>query len=76
MRTLQKNGKFHLRLKASNDEIILQSQGYVDKVGAQNEITSVTKNDRNNGLFKKEASSGKFYFVLEAVHGQIVGQSK
>lgn len=40
----EKTGKFHLRLKASNDETILQSQGYADKVGAQNEITSITKN--------------------------------
>ncbi|MGJ8695070.1 MAG: YegP family protein [Verrucomicrobiaceae bacterium] len=73
----EKTEKYHFRLKAGNGEIILQSQGYKDKKGAENGIASVSKNGIDEGNFeKKEASNGKFYFVLKAGNGQIVGQSQ
>lgn len=73
----EKTEKFHFRLKASNGEIIMQSQGYKDKGGAENGIASVAKNGADESKFeKKEASNGKFYFVLKAGNGQIIGQSQ
>ena len=73
----EKTQKFHFRLKAGNGEIILQSQGYQDKGGAENGIASVSKNGGDESNFeKKEASNGKFYFVLKAGNGQIIGQSQ
>ncbi len=72
-----KTEKFHFRLKAGNGEIILQSQGYADRKGAENGIASVTNNGADEAKFeKKEASNGKHYFVLKAGNGQIVGQSQ
>jgi uncharacterized protein YegP (UPF0339 family) len=35
---------FYFNLKASNGEIICQSQGYVSKEGAENGIASVRRN--------------------------------
>jgi uncharacterized protein YegP (UPF0339 family) len=73
----EKTGKYHFRLKAQNGEIIMQSQGYADKKGAENGIASVAKNGGDESNFeKKEAYSGKFYFVLKAGNGQIIGQSQ
>lgn len=55
----------------------MQSQGYADKAGAEKGITSVGKNGCNEEHFeKKEASNGKYYFVLLAANGQIIGQSQ
>ncbi len=73
----EKTEKFHFRLKAGNGEIIMQSQGYKDKKGAENGIASVAKNGTDEKNFeKKEAANGKFYFVLKAANGQIIGQSQ
>jgi len=73
----EKTGKYHFRLKAKNGEQILQSQAYQDKGGCENGIESVKKNGGDESKFeKKEASNGKFYFVLKAGNGQIIGQSQ
>ena len=39
-----KGGKFRFRLKASNGEIILASQGYASRSGVRTGIESVRKN--------------------------------
>ena len=39
-----KNGKFHFNLKASNGQVILSSQMYASKAGAQGGMESVMKN--------------------------------
>lgn len=38
---LAKNGSYYFRLKAPNGEIILQSEGYVSKQGAENGVKAV-----------------------------------
>jgi hypothetical protein len=38
------NDKYYFRLKASNGEIIAQSEGYSSKQGAQDGVASVKKN--------------------------------
>jgi uncharacterized protein YegP (UPF0339 family) len=38
------NGKWHFNLKARNGQVILSSQMYADKGGAENGIESVMKN--------------------------------
>jgi uncharacterized protein YegP (UPF0339 family) len=44
---------------------------------ALNGIDSVRKNAIREGAFEsKTASNGKFYFVLKASNGQIIGQSQ
>lgn len=72
-----KGGKTYFNLKAGNGEIILASQGYVDKSGARNGVESVKNNAADAGRFeKKVASNGKFHFSLKAGNGQIIGNSE
>jgi uncharacterized protein YegP (UPF0339 family) len=72
-----KGGKTYFNLKAGNGEIILASQGYVDKSGARNGVDSVKTNAADAGRFeKKVAGNGKFHFSLKAVNGQIIGNSE
>jgi uncharacterized protein YegP (UPF0339 family) len=72
-----KGGKTYFNLKAGNGEVILASQGYVDKSGARNGVESVKNNAVDAARFeKKVASNGKFHFSLKAGNGQIIGNSE
>lgn len=72
-----KQGKHHFRLKASNGQIILSSQGYAQKSGAKNGIESVRKNaGRDGGIERFEGKNGKHYFRVKATNGQTVASSQ
>jgi len=72
-----KNGEFYFRLKASNGEIILASEGYKAKSGAENGIKSVRENASKPERFeKKDNKNGHPYFVLKAGNGEIIGTSE
>jgi uncharacterized protein YegP (UPF0339 family) len=72
-----KAGKFRFRLKASNGQTILASEGYKTKSGCSNGIESVKKNASNDSNYeRKVTSSGKFMFNLKAANSQIVGTSE
>ncbi len=71
-----KGGKFRFRLKASNGQIILTSQGYKTKVSAKNGIASVQRNAADDARFERKDSKGKFMFNLKATNGQVVGTSE
>lgn len=71
------NGKAYFQLKASNGQVILQSQGYASKSGATNGIESVRKNCQNDKCYeRKTAKNGEHYFVLKSSNGQVIGQSE
>lgn len=71
-----KAGEFRFRLKASNGQKLLASEGYASKSGASNGIESVRKNAADKARFEvKESKSGKPYFVLKSGNNQIIGQS-
>ena len=71
------DGKHRFNLVASNGQVILTSQGYKDKAGCQNGIESVRKNGVDAARFEKKTSSdGKFYFVLKAGNGEVIGTSQ
>ncbi|MDX1446507.1 YegP family protein [Lishizhenia sp.] len=73
----EKNNDWYFNLKAGNHEIILSSQGYSSKSGAENGIESVKKNGGEDDNFeRKEAKNGQFYFNLKAGNGQIIGSSE
>merc|ERR1711908_211208 len=73
----EKNDEFYFRLKASNGEIILASQGYKGKSGAENGIRSVRENSSDEDNFdRREAKNGHPYFVLKAKNGEIIGNSE
>ncbi|MBS3670009.1 YegP family protein [Vreelandella boliviensis] len=71
------NSQYYFRLKAGNGEIILQSEGYQSKAGAQNGVGSVRQNSPYDHLYdRKTSSNGNPYFVLNATNGQIIGASQ
>ncbi|UNY97997.1 YegP family protein [Zhouia spongiae] len=73
----EKNDKFYFNLKAKNGQVILSSQGYESKSGANNGINSVKENAGDDSKYeRKTASNGKFHFNLKAGNGQIIGSSQ
>ncbi len=73
----ENNQKFYFNLKAKNGQIILSSQGYADKNGAENGINSIKNNCSEDGKYeRKTATNGKFHFNIKAGNGQIIGSSQ
>lgn len=71
------SGKFMFNLKAGNHEIILTSELYESKAGAQNGIASVKTNAPLNERYdRRTAKDGSPYFVLKAGNGEIIGKSE
>lgn len=72
-----KAGEYRFRLKASNGETVLSSEGYSAKAGAMNGIESVKENSKMDERFESyEDRSGKYRFRLKAANGQIIGTSE
>lgn len=72
-----KGGQFAFVLKAANGEPILASETYKTKSGAENGIESVKKNSQIDSAFKPEISKDKkYFFVLKAGNGEIIGNSE
>jgi len=72
-----KAGDFRFRLKASNGQTILASEGYKGKASCSNGIASVKKNSQDPKRFvKKQTPSGKFVFNLTSANGQVIGTSQ
>lgn len=72
-----KKGEFRFRLKSSNGEIVLASEGYKAKSSALNGAASVQKNCGDAACFeKKKASGGKYRFNLKARNHQVIGTSQ
>ncbi len=72
-----KSGKFSFNLKASNGQVILSSETYDTRKGAEGGIASVRKNAGTDARFeRKTAKDGSAYFVLKASNGEIIGKSE
>ncbi|MEQ8483173.1 MAG: YegP family protein [Pseudomonadales bacterium] len=72
-----KAGEFRFRLKASNGQNILASEGYSARKSALGGVESVKKNAAVPARFEtKSSSNGKWYFVLKAANGQDIGRSE
>ncbi len=72
-----KRGEFRFRLKASNGQNILASEGYKAKSGCTNGIDSVRKNSTDDSRYERlESKSGKPYFNLKAGNNQVIGTSE
>lgn len=71
-------GKFYFRLKSSNGQTILSSQGYTTKANAKNGIESVVQNAASKDNFEvNTASDGRPYFnLLSAANKQVIGTSQ
>lgn len=72
-----KAGEYRFRLKASNGQIILASEGYKAKSSCTNGIESVKKNAPDDARFeRKETKTGKHMFNLKAGNNQVIGTSE
>lgn len=72
-----KSGKFSFNLKAQNGQVILSSETYDSRKGAEGGIASVRKNAANDDRFeRKTAKDGSPYFVLKASNGEVIGKSE
>ena len=72
-----KRGEFRFRLKASNGQNIMASEGYKAKSGCTNGIESVKKNASDESKFeRKETKAGKYMFNLKAGNSQVIGTSE
>lgn len=77
MHKSEADGQYYFTLKSANHQVVLTSEGYESKSGAENGIESV----KNNGVFAEqfqilEAESGEFYFVLKALNHEVIGVSE
>ena len=71
------NGNYYFNLKAGNGEKVLASEAYSFKSSCTNGIESVKLNAPYDNRFEKRTSgNGKYYFVLKASNGQIIGTSE
>jgi uncharacterized protein YegP (UPF0339 family) len=71
------NSQYYFNLKAGNGEKILASEGYNYKSSCKGGIQSVKDNAGIDSRYeKKTSSSGKYYFVLKASNGQVIGTSE
>lgn len=75
--TKTSDGKFRFNLLAGNGQVILTSQSYETKAGAENGIESVKTNAPLDERYeRKTASDGRPYFTLLAANKQVIGQSQ
>ena len=71
------SGKFRFNLKAGNGQIILSSESYETKQGAEKGIESVRKNASDNNRYeRKTAKNDESFFVLKAGNGEPLGRSE
>ncbi|WP_367391883.1 YegP family protein [Lewinella sp. LCG006] len=72
-----RDDQYYWHLKAKNNEIILQSEGYVSKQGAEKGIQSVRENSPFDERYERlDSKDGQYYFVLKARNGEIIGISE
>ncbi len=70
-------GKFYFNLKAGNGQVILTSEAYEARAGAENGIAAVRKNAPDDNRYERKTSkAGEPYFVLKAGNGEIIGMSE
>jgi len=71
-----KGGRFRFRLKASNGEIILASQGYASRSGLRTGIESVRRHGRKPECFQAHETTAGHRFNLIARNGRVIGTSE
>lgn len=70
------NDQWYFHLKASNNEIILASEAYKRKEGAEKGIKSIKTNASPANIEYRKSRAGQLYFVLKAANHEIIGVSQ
>jgi hypothetical protein len=74
---LAANGQHYFNLTAENNKIVLTSEMYESKSGAEQGIEAVRGNGPQAERYERRRSvDGQDYFVLMAANHQIIGQSE
>ena len=75
---VEKGEDFYFVLNSANNRTFLVGQGYTSKQNCYNGIESVKLNSVDDSHFeRKNSSSGeKYYFVLKAANGAVIGVSE
>lgn len=69
--------QYYFHLVAGNHELVLRSEGYRSRSGAENGIASVKANGvRAENYRILEARDGRYYFNLVAANGEIIATSE
>lgn len=72
-----KAGEYRFRLRASNGQTVLTSEGYKSKSGAKNGIESVQENCHSSDCYEMTSTpTGAYRFSLKAKNNQVIGQSQ
>jgi uncharacterized protein YegP (UPF0339 family) len=72
-----KAGEFRFRLKASNGQTVLASEGYSSKASAKKGIASVEANCADPARFESTVTrSGQHRFAMTGKNKQVIGQSQ
>ena len=72
-----KDGQFLFNLKAANGRVVLTSERYRRKAGAESGIAAVRKNAARDDRYEMRSSrDGKPYFVLKAANQEVIGRSE
>lgn len=70
-------GQFMFNLKAGNGQVILTSESYATKQGAEGGIASVRTNAPLDARYERKVSSrNEPFFVLKAANAETIGRSE
>lgn len=70
------NAQYYFRLKASNGETVLSSEGYIAKQSCLNGIASVKINAPIDSRYERKDATNNYRFNLKAANGEIIGRSE
>lgn len=70
------NSQYYFRLRASNNEPTLSSEGYIFKSSCQEGIESVKRNALLDSRYIKSDKPGNYTFKLIAANGEPIGRSE
>ena len=75
--TRRSDAEFQFNLIARNGEKILHSEGYTTRENCLNGIKSVKSHAHDDNNYEHKISiNSKYYFILKAANGQVIGVSE
>ncbi len=70
------NQQFMFNLIADNGEVILTSETYIAKAGAQGGVSAVKANAPLDSRYDRRVSGSQHYFVLRGANYEVLGTSE
>lgn len=70
------NQQFMFNLIADNNQVILTSETYITKAGAQSGISAVKANALLDSRYDRRTSGPQYYFVLRGSNHEVIGTSE